>query len=54
MQLGMGNKVLRLSANGKVLLIDDTDYKLTSGLFVLITNKHPRAAQRQTNDYHVY
>ena len=34
----MGNKVVRLSANGKALLVDDTEYKLTTGLLLLITN----------------
>ena len=50
----MGNKVVRLSANGKTLLVDDTEYKLTPGLFVLITNKHLRVGQWKTNDYLVY
>ena len=53
-QLSMGNKVVRLGANGKALTIDGTEYKLTPGLFVLITNKHPRAGQWKTNDYKVY
>ena len=41
-------------ANAKTLIVDDTEYKLTPGLFVLITNKHPRAGQWKTNDYKVY
>ena len=53
-QLGTGNKVVRLDANGKALTINYTKYKLTPGLFVLITNKHPRAGQWKTNDYQVY
>ena len=40
-QLGMGNKVVRLGANAKTLLVDDTEYKLTSG-------------QWKINDYQVY
>ena len=28
-QLGMGNKVVRLDANGKTILVDATEYKLT-------------------------
>ena len=36
-QLGMGNKVVRLDVNGKILLVE---YKLTSCLLVLMTNKH--------------
>ena len=35
----MGNKVVRHGANGMALLVDDTEYKLTPGLFVLTTNK---------------
>ena len=53
-QLGMGNKVVLLGANGKALIGDDTEHKLTPGLFVVITNKHPRAGQWKTNDYKVY
>ena len=41
-------------SNGKTLLVDDTEYKLTPGLLVLITNKHPRAGQWNSNDYQVY
>ena len=35
-------------------MVDDTDYKLTPGLLVLITNKHPRAGQWNSNDYKAY
>ena len=50
------NKVVRLSANAKTLLVDDTAHKFTPGLLdlELITNKHPRAGQWKTNDYQVY
>ena len=41
-QLSMGNKIVRLGANGKTLMVDDTEYKLAPGLLVLITYKHPR------------
>ena len=44
-QLGMGDKVVRLGGNAKTLIVDDTEYKLTPGLFVLIVNKHSRAGQ---------
>ena len=44
-QKGIGNKVVRLDTNGKTLSVDDRGYKLTPGLFVLITKKHPRACQ---------
>ena len=50
----MGNKVVRLGANAKTLCVDDTEYKLTPGLLVLITNKHPRPEQLKTSDYIVY
>ena len=53
-QLGIRNKVVRLDANGKTSSVDDTGYKLTPGLFMLITKKHPRAGQWNSNDYQVY
>ena len=53
-QVGIGNKVLRLDENGKPLSVGDTEYKLTPGLFVLITKKHPLAGQWNSNDYQVY
>ena len=37
-QLGMGSKVVRLGVNGKTLLLDDTEHKLTPGLLVFIAN----------------
>ena len=52
--LGTGNKVMRFGANGKALLVDGKEYKLTPGLLVLITNKHQRAGQWKTNDHKVY
>ena len=39
-QLGVGNKVVWLDANGKTLSVDETRYNLTPGLFVLITNDY--------------
>ena len=53
-QLGIGNKVIRLDANGKTLSVDDTGHKITPGLFVLITKKHPLTGQWNSNDYQVY
>ena len=53
-QLSMGNKVVRLDVNGKTLTVDDTEYKLAPGLLVLITNKHPRPTQYNSNDNNVY
>ena len=50
----MGSKVVRLDGNKKILTVDDTEYKLTSGLLELITNKHPRHDQWKPNDYQVY
>ena len=38
----------------KTFSADDTEYKLTPGLFVLIPKKHPRAGQWNSNDYQVY
>ena len=37
----MGNKAVRLNIKRKILTVDDTVYKLTSGLPESITNKHP-------------
>ena len=50
----MGNKAVRLNVNKKILTVDDTENKLTSGLLELITNKHPRPDQYNHNDYQVY
>ena len=41
----MGNKIVRIDVNGKTLTVDDTEHKHTSGLLVLITQKHPRSDQ---------
>ena len=46
----MGNKAVRLDAKGRILTVDDTVYKLTSGLLDLITSKHPRPDQYNCND----
>ena len=51
-QLSMRNKAVRLDI--KILTVDDTLYKLTSGLLELITNKHPRPDQYYNNDKEVY
>ena len=53
-RISMGSKVVRLGVNAKNSLVDDTEYKLTPGLLVLITNKHPRPEQWKTNGYIVY
>ena len=53
-QLRMGNKAVQLDINGKTLTVDDTVYKLTSGLLELITNKHPRPDQYNSNDKRLY
>ena len=53
-QRGMGNKVIRFDVNRKTLIVDDTEYKLTPGLLVLITQKHPRPGQWNCNDYKAY
>ena len=51
-QLGMGNKAVRL--DGKALIVNGTEYNLTPDLLVMITNKHPRAGQWNSNDYKAY
>ena len=53
-QLRMGNKEVQLDANGKTLIVDDTEYKLTPGFLALIINKHPRAGHWNSNDYKAY
>ena len=50
----MGNKAVRLDGKGKILTVDDTVYTLTPGLLELITNKHPRPDQYNSNDERVY
>ena len=52
-QLGMGSKVVRIDVNRKTSTVDDTEYKLTLGLLVLISQKHPRGGQWNSNDYQV-
>ena len=48
----MGNKVVWV--DGNTLKVDDKEYKLTPGLIALITQKHPRPGQWNSNDYQVY
>ena len=50
----MGNKAVRLDIKRKILTVDDTVYKLASGLLELITNKKPRPNQQNSNDTEVY
>ena len=50
----MGNKAVQLDKNGKTLTVDDTVYKLTSGLLELLTSKHPRPDQYNSNDKRLY
>ena len=53
-QLSMGNNGVRFDASRKTLSVDDTEYKLTPRLLVLITQKHPRPTQYNNNDYKIY
>ena len=53
-QLGIGNKVVRIDANGNTLSVDETGYKLTPDLFVLIIKKYSLSGQWNSNDYQVY
>ena len=53
-QLAMRNKVVRSSGNGETITVDDTEYKITPGLRVLIALKHQRPSEWKTDDYHVY
>ena len=49
----MGNKAVQFDIKRNILTVDDTVYKLTSGLLDLITNKHPRPDQYNSNDNEV-
>ena len=51
-QIGMGSKVVQI--DGNTFTVDDTEYKLTPGLRVLISSKHPRPDQWKTDDYQAY
>ena len=53
-QLSMGNKAVRVDIQRKILTVDDTVYKLTPDRLELITNKHPRHYQYNSNDKEVY
>ena len=53
-QLITGYKAVRLDIKRKILTVDDTVYKLTPGLLELITNKHTRPDQYNSNDKEVY
>ena len=53
-QLSMENKSVRLDIKRKILTVDDTAYKLRPGLLELITDKHPRPDQYNSNDKEVY
>ena len=53
-RLWMGNKVVRIDSERKILTVDDTVYKLTPSLLELITNKKPRHTHYNDNDKGVY
>ena len=50
----MGNKIVQLDRNKKILTVDDAVYDFTPGLYVLIMSKHPRPNQWNSRDYQVY
>ena len=50
-QLSMGNKIVW--SDGKIL-VDNKKYKVTPGLEALITQRHPRPGQWNSNDDQVY
>ena len=45
---------VQFNGNKKTLTVDDTEYKLTPGLEVLIMQKYPRLTQYNSNDYRAY
>ena len=50
-QLSMGNKVVQIDGNGKVLLVDGKKYKFTPGLTAFIGLKRPRPIQWNSSVY---
>ena len=50
----MGSKLVKTSEDKMTLKVDDTEYKLTSGLSALINQKIPRPMQYTANDYQEY
>ena len=45
---------MQVNENRKTFSVDGTEYKLTSGLKVLIMSKHPRPSQWDSDDYQAY
>ena len=43
-QLQMGNKIVEIDDNERVLSVDGTKYDFTPGLWAFITQKHPQVA----------
>ena len=44
-QLAMGNKIVQVDENKKILGVDCTEYDLTPGIQAFIMQKHPRISQ---------
>ena len=53
-ELVMGNKIVEIDENKKILNVDDTGYDLTPGLRALIMQKHSRLSQWPSSDYQAY
>ena len=53
-QLQMGNKIVEIDENERVLSVDGTKYDFTPGLWAFITQKHPQVSQWPSRDYRTY
>ena len=53
-QLQMGNKIVEVDENQRVLKVDGRKYDFTPGLWTFITQKHPQVRQSSSQDYRTY
>ena len=53
-ELVMGNKIVEIDGNKKILTVDDEENDLTPGCMALIMQKHPRPSHWLSSDYQVY
>ena len=53
-KLVMGNKIVEIDENKKILTVDGREYDLTPGVRPIITKKHPQPSQWSFSDYQVY
>ena len=53
-QLQMGNKIVQIDENSKILIVAGTKYDFTPGLLAFITQKHPKVSIWSSHDYRTY